>query len=59
MKTEYKTIKVRHIGKDNPLALRYGKIYEAIVGQKGMYCIVDETGEEYVYNPKLFEIVEE
>jgi hypothetical protein len=52
-------IKVKFIGKDNPLALRNGKEYEAIVGQKGMYCIIDESGEEYAYNPKLFEIVEE
>lgn len=54
-----KKIKVKFIGKDNPLALRNGKEYEAIIGQKGMYCIVDESGEEYAYNPKQFEIVEE
>ncbi len=54
-----KKIKVKFIGKDNPLSLRNGKEYEAIVGQKGLYCIVDESGEEYAYNPKQFEIVEE
>lgn len=59
LKTKYKTIKVRFIGEDNPLALRHGKIYDAIVGQLGMYGIVDETGEEYAYNPKLFEIIKE
>ena len=40
-------IKVKFMGKDDPIALRHGKIYDAIVGQKGMLCIVDETGEEY------------
>jgi hypothetical protein len=55
----HKKIKVRYLGKDNPLALRHNKIYEAIVGQKGLYCIVDETGEEYGYHPGLFEIIEE
>ncbi len=54
-----KKIKVKFIGKGNPLSLRNGKEYEAIVGQKGLYCIVDESGEEYAYNPKQFEIVEE
>ena len=54
-----KKIKVKFIGKDNPLSLRNGKEYEAIIGQKGMYCIVDESGEEYAYNPKQFEIIEE
>ena len=59
MKTKYKTIKVKFLGEDNPLALRHGKIYDAIVGQLGMYGIVDETGKEYGYNPKLFEIIED
>lgn len=52
-----KKIKVRFIGKDNPLSLRNGKEYEAIIGQKGMYCIVDESGEEYAYNPNQFEVI--
>lgn len=53
-----KKIKVKYTGKDDPLALRNGKIYNAIVGQKGFYCIVDETGEEYAYPPAKFEIIE-
>ncbi len=52
-------IKVKFMGKDDPIALRHGKIYDAIVGQKGMLCIVDETGEEYGYPPQLFEVVKE
>lgn len=58
--TEYPHIKVRFIGADDPLALRNGKVYDAIVGQLGMLCIVDETGEEYGYppSPELFEIVQ-
>ena len=58
LKNKYKTIKVKFIGTDNPIALRHGKIYDAIVGDLGMYGIIDETGEEYGYNPELFEIVE-
>ena len=52
-----KIIYVIYKGKDDPLALRNGKIYKAIIGQKGMYCIADETGEEYAYNPSLFDVI--
>ena len=54
-----KHIRVRYLGKSNPLALLTGKVYEALIGQFGVYCIVDETGEEYAYDPKFFEIVDE
>lgn len=52
-------IKVRYIGPDDPLALRNGKVYEAVVGDHGWYSIVDETGEEYAYPPNKFEVVKE
>ncbi len=52
-------IKVKYIGKDDPLALRHGKVYEAFVSQLNWYGIVDETGEEYAYPPQLFEVVKE
>ena len=56
--SKFERIKVKFIGEDDPLALKHGKVYEAIVGQGGMICIVDETGEEYGYPPYLFEKVE-
>lgn len=52
-------MRVKFIGKDDPLALRNGKIYEVISVEKTWYRIVDETHEDYLYSPKLFEIVEE
>ena len=52
-------IKVKFIGKDNPLALRHGKIYNARILKKNWYGIVDETKEEYAYPPEQFEVVEE
>ena len=51
-------VRVKYIGEDNPLSLRYGKIYEARVLQKGWFGVVDETNEEYAYPPELFEVVE-
>ncbi len=59
MRTEKKRVKVRYLGKDDPMALRHGKVYDAIVGDLGWYCIVDETHEEYAYPPKSFELVQE
>ena len=55
-------IKVRFIGKDDPIALHNGKIYDVRVLKptkkgKRWYGIVDETHEEYAYPPELFEIV--
>lgn len=57
-------IKVRFIEKDDPIALRNGKIYDACVlksTKKGThwYGIVDETHEESAYPPQLFEIISE
>ena len=53
----YLKTKVKFIGESDPLALLNGKVYDAIVGQKGMICLVDETGDEYAYPPELFEII--
>lgn len=52
-------IKVKYIGTDDPLSLRNGKIYEARVLKKGWFGIVDETGDEFAYAPKQFQIVED
>ena len=57
-------IKVRFIGKDDPLALRNRKIYDTRVlkptpKSKRWYGIVDETHEEYAYPRQLFEIISE
>lgn len=58
MNEPYKKIKVRFIGENDPLALLNRKIYDAFLGQKGMICLIDETGNEYAYHPSLFEIIE-
>lgn len=50
-------IKVEYIGKNDPLSLLTGKIYDARILKKGWYGIVDETKEEYAYPPELFRVV--
>ena len=44
----------------NPLYLLNGKIYEVIEkDEEGYYRIIDETGDDYLYDTDAFEIVEE
>lgn len=48
-------MKVKYIGKSDPFALLSGKIYEVLSIEKDWYRIVDETGEDYLYPPELFD----
>ena len=59
-------MKVKKIkGKDMPepcaTHLIDGKVYEVLEISKNLkwYRVVDESGEDYLYPPQLFEIVEE
>ena len=63
-----KIMKVKYIGKEymhylvenNRIDLITGKIYEVIeISQKsGMYRIIDESGEDYLYPTIFFQIIE-
>lgn len=52
-------MKVRFIGETDPIYMINGKIYEVLSIEKGWYRIIDEEGEDYLYLPELFEIVNE
>jgi hypothetical protein len=52
-------MKVKYLGKDNPLMLLHNEIYEVLSIEDEWYRIIDETDEDYLYPPDLFEIVEE
>lgn len=51
-------MKIKYIGESDPTALINSKVYECIGIEKGWYRIIDETGEDYLYPPNEFEIVE-
>ena len=51
-------MKVRYLGESDPLCLLNNKIYNVISVEEDWYRIVDETGEDYLYPPEGFEIVE-
>ena len=48
------------MGSFSTVDLLKGKIYDAIVdsGKMKWYRIVDESGEDYLYPPMLFEVIE-
>lgn len=51
-------MKIKYDGETTPLELTNGKIYDVIAVEKGWYRIIDDTGEDYLYPPDSFTIVE-
>ena len=51
-------MRVRFLGLSNPFTLTHGKDYEVVSIECGWYRIVDESGEDYLYPPQLFEVAE-
>ena len=52
-------MKVKYIGETDSATFTNGTVYEVLSVENGWYRIIDKTGEDYLYPPKLFEIVEE
>lgn len=52
-------MKVKYTGKTEFLMLTHGKIYEVLSIEKDWYRVIDDTGEDYLYPPEDFEIIEE
>ena len=52
-------MRVRFIGETSFLVLTNGKIYTVLSVEKSWYRIIDDSGDDYLYPPELFEIVEE
>lgn len=51
-------MKVKFKGKTDPLVLTHGKIYEVLAVEKGWYRIVDDSNDDYLYPPELFEVID-
>lgn len=51
MKVKYKN--------ESDVSLTKGKIYDVISIEKNWYRIVDDTEEDYLFDPKEFDVVEE
>lgn len=51
-------MKVKWKGKTELLVLTAQKEYEVLSIEKGWYRIVDDSGEDYLYPPEMFDIME-
>lgn len=52
-------MKARWKGETDFLVLTKDKVYEVLSIEKGWYRVVDDSGEDYLYPPEKFEIVDE
>ena len=50
--------KVKWKGKTEFLMLTHDKIYDVISVEKGWYRVIDDSGDDYLYPPEKFEIVD-
>lgn len=51
-------MKIKYTGKTEFLVLTNGKVYDVISVEKDWYRIKDDSGEDYLYPPESFEVVE-
>ena len=51
-------MRVKYIGESENLVLTNGKIYDVVGIEKGWYRVVDDSNEDYLYPPQIFEIIE-
>lgn len=52
-------MKVRYIGKTVELCLTNGKIYEALGYEHGFIRVIDDSDEDYLFEPENFEVIDE
>lgn len=50
-------MRAKYLGKTEFLVLTKGKVYEVLSVERDWYRIVDDSGEDYLYPPELFELV--
>lgn len=50
-------MKVKYIGATSPLVLTNGKEYNVLSIEKQWLRVIDDSGEDYLYSPELFEII--
>lgn len=52
-------MKIKYTGETSFLELTHGRLYEVISIEKGWYRIVDDSGDDYLYPPDEFEVIED
>ena len=51
-------MEVKYIGNTLPAELTHDKVYEVLAIEKEWYRIIDDSGEDYLYPPHLFVLIE-
>lgn len=51
-------MRVRFVGKSDEFCCINGRVYDMIGETHGYWRIVDESGEDYLYSPEVFEVVD-
>lgn len=51
-------MKIKYV-KESCVSLTNGKEYEVMSVEESCFRIVDDTGEDYLFSPELFEVIEE
>ena len=51
-------MKIKYKGETSFLIAKKGNIYDVLSVEKGWYRIMDDSGEDYLYPPEMFEVVE-
>lgn len=52
-------MRAKYVGKTNFLVLTHGKLYEILSVEKDWYRVINDSGEDYLYPPELFELLED
>lgn len=52
-------MKAKYIGQGFGISLTKGKIYICLGFEDGLIRIIDNTGEDYLYDPEKFELIED
>lgn len=52
-------MKVKYKGENWGISLTRNKIYECLGFERGFIRIIDDTDEDYLFDPKLFEILDD
>ena len=51
-------MKIKYLGETSFLELTHNKVYEVMSVEKEWYRVVDDSGEDYLYPPEDFEVIE-
>ena len=51
-------MKVKWKGKTSFLMLTHNKVYDVISIEKDWYRVIDDSGDDYLYPPEWFEVVD-